>query len=126
MIFSIGYRDKSYTATNFRKRDTKQLKKYIVKCFTIDDKCLRQFGGGGYRKELFNRIHDIHSAEKVLYRQIFDLYTPYVNYNLKGFETVKVFKIVQNKLLYATYHLRVLTKLMRIFQLINNLTITNY
>ena len=72
MIISLGYRVKSSTATHFRKWATQRLKEYIIKGFTIDDERLKGNGGGNYWKELLDRIRDIRSSEKVLYRQVLD------------------------------------------------------
>ena len=103
MIISLGYRIKSNIATKFRIWATERLKEYIVKGFTIDDERLKQMGGGGYWYELLNRIRDIRSSEKVLYRQVLDLYSTSVDYNPNTPESVKFFKIVQNKLHYAAH-----------------------
>ena len=81
MIISLGYRVKSSTATHFRKWATQRLKEYIIKGFTIDDERLKGNGGGNYWKELLDRIRDIRSSEKVLYRQVLDLYATSVDYN---------------------------------------------
>ena len=80
MIISLGYRIKSLIATKFRIWATERLKEYIVKGFTMDDERLKQMGGGGYWNELLNRIRDIRSSEKVLYRQVLDLYSTSVDY----------------------------------------------
>ena len=94
MIISLGYRVKSSTATHFRKWATQRLKEYIIKGFTIDDERLKGNGGGNYWKELLDRIRDIRSSEKVLYRQVLDLYATSVDYNpkenLMGFLTAYV------------------------------------
>ena len=103
MIISLGYRVKSSTATHFRKWATQRLKEYIIKGFTIDDERLKENGGGNYWKELLDRIRDIHSSEKVLYRQVLDLYATSVDYNPKSDESIQFFKIVQNKLHYAAH-----------------------
>ena len=103
MISSLGYRVKSSTATHFRKWATQRLKEYIIKGFTIDDERLKGNGGGNYWKELLDRIRDIRSSEKVLYRQVLDLYATSVDYNPQSEESIQFFKIVQNKLHYAAH-----------------------
>lgn len=103
MIISLGYRIKSVIATRFRQWATKRLKEYMIKGFTIDDERLKGNGGGNYWKELLDRIRDIRSSEKVLYRQVLDLYATSVDYNPHSEESVRFFKIVQNKLHYAAY-----------------------
>lgn len=101
MIISLGYRIKSSIATNFRRWATERLKEYMIKGFTMDDERLKQSGGGNYWKELLDRIRDIRSSEKVLYRQVLDLYATSVDYNPHSDESIRFFKIVQNKLHYA-------------------------
>lgn len=103
MIISLGYRIKSSIATNFRRWATERLKEYMIKGFTMDDERLKQLGGGSYWKELLDRIRDIRSSEKVLYRQVLDLYATSVDYDPKSAESVRFFKIVQNKLHYAAH-----------------------
>ena len=103
MIISLGYRIKSKIATNFRRWATERLKEYMIKGFTMDDERLKGNGGGNYWKELLARIKDIRSSEKVLYRQVLDLYATAVDYNPKDEKSIKFFKIVQNKLHYATH-----------------------
>ena len=102
-IISVGYRVNSARATAFRIWATKRLKEYIIKGFTVDDDRLKGYGGGNYWKELLGRIRDIRSSEKVLYRQVLDLYATAVDYNPKSDESIKFFKIVQNKLHFATH-----------------------
>ena len=63
MIISLGYRIKSLTATKFRIWATQRLKEYIIKGFTLDDDRLKELGGGGYWKELIERIRDIRASE---------------------------------------------------------------
>ena len=103
MIISLGYRINSATATRFRQWATQRLKEYIIKGFTIDDERLKGNGGGNYWKELLDRIRDIRSSEKVLYRQVLDLYSTSVDYNPQSEESIQFFKIVQNKLHYAAH-----------------------
>ncbi len=101
VVISVGYRVKSLQGTRFRIWATKRLKEYLIKGFTMDDERLKDAGGGVYWKELLERIRDIRSSEKVLYRQVLDLYATSIDYNPKSTESVKFFKIVQNKLHYA-------------------------
>lgn len=103
MIISLGYRVKSIIATNFRRWATERLKEYMIKGFTMDDERLKGNGGGNYWKELLDRIRDIRSSEKVLYRQVLDLYATSVDYNPNSEESIKFFKIVQNKLHFAAH-----------------------
>lgn len=103
MIISLGYRIKSKTATHFRKWAAERIKEYMIKGFTLDDDRLKQFGGGNYWKELLDRIRDIRSSEKVMYRQVLDLYATSVDYNPNSSESIQFFKIVQNKLHYAAH-----------------------
>ncbi len=103
VIISVGYRVKSIWGTHFRRWATERLKEYMIKGFTMDDERLKQMGGGGYWRELLDRIRDIRSSEKVMYRQVLDLYATSVDYDPKAEQSVKFFKIVQNKLHYAAH-----------------------
>lgn len=103
LIISLGYRIKSRIATNFRIWATERLKEFIIKGFSLDDERLKQAGGGAYWYELLNRIRDIRSSEKVMYRQVLDLYATSVDYDPHSTESVEFFKIVQNKLHYAAH-----------------------
>lgn len=103
MIISLGYRIKSKVATNFRKWATERLKEYMIKGFTMDDERLKGNGGGNYWKELLARIKDIRSSEKVLYRQVLDLYATAIDYDPRDSKSIEFFKIVQNKLHYAAH-----------------------
>lgn len=103
MIISLGYRVKSKIATNFRRWATERLKEYMIKGFTMDDERMKKLGGGNYWKELLDRIRDIRSSEKVMYRQVLDLYATSVDYNPKSSESIAFFKMVQNKLHYAAH-----------------------
>lgn len=103
MIISIGYRVKSQIATKFRIWATQRLREYIVKGFTIDSDRLKQNGGGNYWKELLEEIRDIRSSEKVMYRQVLDLYATAIDYDPTSQESLKFFKIVQNKVHFAAH-----------------------
>ncbi|MDE6835513.1 MAG: virulence RhuM family protein, partial [Muribaculaceae bacterium] len=103
MIISLGYRIRSVIATHFRRWATERLKEYIIKGFTIDDERLKGNGGGAYWRELLNRIRDIRSSEKVMYRQVLDLYATAVDYDPRSEISVEFFKIVQNKLHFAAH-----------------------
>jgi len=103
IIISLGYRVKSQIATHFRQWATARLREYIIKGFTMDDERLKGSGGGNYWKELLDRIRDIRSSEKVLYRQVLDLYATSVDYNPKSTESISFFKAIQNKLHYAAH-----------------------
>lgn len=103
VIISVGYRVKSRQGTQFRIWATERLREYLVKGFTMDDARLKNLGGGSYWKELLDRIRDIRSSEKVLYRQVLDLYATSVDYDPKAEASVVFFKAVQNKLHYAAH-----------------------
>lgn len=103
MIIALGYRINSKIATRFRQWATSRLKEYIVKGFTMDDDRLKNLGGGNYWKELLDRIRDIRSSEKVMYRQVLDLYATATDYDPHSEDSLTFFKIVQNKLHYAAH-----------------------
>ena len=103
VIISVGYRVKSIQGTHFRIWATARLKEYIIKGFTMDDERLKQTGGGGYWKELLDRIRDIRSSEKVMYRQVLDIYATAVDYDPRSDVSIEFFKIVQNKLHFAAH-----------------------
>jgi len=103
VIISVGYRVKSRQGTQFRIWATERLREYLVKGFTMDDARLKKLGGGNYWKELLERIRDIRSSEKVLYRQVLDLYATSVDYDPKAESSFLFFKTVQNKLHFAAH-----------------------
>lgn len=103
MIISVGYRVKSQRGVQFRIWATGIIKEYMIKGFALDDERLKGNGGGNYWKELLGRIRDIRSSEKVLYRQVLDLYATSVDYDPHSSESIKFFKIVQNKLHFAAH-----------------------
>ena len=103
MIISLGYRINSKIATQFRIWATNILKEYIKKGFALNDDRLKNLGGGNYWKELLDRIRDIRSSEKVMYRQVLELYATAIDYDPHSKESLSFFKIVQNKLHYAAH-----------------------
>ena len=103
VAIAVGYRVKSPIATRFRQWATTRLKEYLVKGFTMDDERLKQLGGGNYWHELLDRIRDIRSSEKVLYRQVLDLYATSADYDPKSDTSRRFFMMVQNKLHYAAH-----------------------
>lgn len=103
LILSVGYRVRSKNGAFFRQWATSVLKSYLVKGFVIDSERLKGNGGGQYWYELLNTIKDIRSSEKVLYRQVLDLYATSIDYNTRDQETLLFFKMVQNKLHYAIH-----------------------
>ena len=103
VIISVGYRVKSLRGTQFRQWATARLKEYMVKGFALDDERLKGNAGGNYWKELLARIRDIRSSEKMLYRQVLDLYATSVDYDPHSPDSIRFFQIVQNKLHYAAH-----------------------
>ena len=103
MIIAVGYRVRSSVGTQFRQWATARLKEYMIKGFALDDERLKGNGGGNYWKELLARIRDIRSSEKMLYRQVLDLYATSQDYDPKSAESIRFFQIVQNKLHYAAH-----------------------
>ncbi|MGX7010054.1 toxin Fic [Lactococcus chungangensis CAU 28 = DSM 22330] len=103
LILSVGYRVKSKTATQFRIWATELIKEYLKKGFVMNDDRLKNLGGGNYWKELLTRIRDIRSSEKVMYRQVLDLYATAIDYDSKADASVLFFKIVQNKLHFGAH-----------------------
>ena len=101
VIISVGYRVKSQRGVQFRIWATSILKEYIKKGFAMDDNRLKELGGGGYFKELLERIRDIRASEKVFYRQVLEIYATSVDYDPKAEVSVQFFKRVQNKIHYA-------------------------
>ena len=101
VILAVGYRVKSPRGTQFRQWATMVLHEYLQKGFSMNDDFLKNMGGGLYWRELLERIRDIRASEKVMYRQILDLYATSLDYNASMPETYEFFKIVQNKLHYA-------------------------
>lgn len=103
MIIALGYRVRSIIATRFRQWATLRLKEYITKEFTLDDERLKKLGGGGYWKELLERIRDIRATEKVFYRQVLEIYATSIDYDPRASVSQEFFKKVQNKIHFAIH-----------------------
>ena len=73
------------------------------KGFALDDDRLKNLGGGGYFKELLDRIRDIRASEKVFYRQVLEIYATSIDYDPKAEISIAFFKKVQNKIHYAIH-----------------------
>jgi hypothetical protein len=103
VILAVGYRVRSVRGVQFRRYASTVLKEYLEKGFALNDERLKNLGGGNHWKELLNRIRDIRSSEKVMYRQVLDLYATASDYNASSQASLTFFKIVQNKLHYAAH-----------------------
>ena len=101
MVISVGYRVRSQRGVQFRIWASAVLKEYMKKGFALDDNRLKNLGGGGYFKELLERIRDIRASEKVFYRQVLEIYATSIDYDPKAEESITFFKKVQNKIHYA-------------------------
>ena len=101
VIISVGYRVKSVQGTQFRIWATQRLKEYIVKGFALNDERFKTGNSMNYFNELQERIREIRLSEKFFYQKIKDIYATSIDYNPSSEETLKFFKIVQNKLLWA-------------------------
>lgn len=102
VIISVGYRVKSQRGVQFRIWATGILKEYMRKGFALDDERLKNLGGG-YFKELLERIRDIRASEKVFYRQVLEIYATSIDYDPKAEISIQFFKKVQNKIHYAIH-----------------------
>jgi hypothetical protein len=102
-IIAVGYKVNSERAVQFRKWATIIIQEFTIKGFSMDDERLKEMGVGKYWKELLDRIRDIRSSEKILYRQVLDLFATCKDYNPKSEESNTFFKVVQNKLHYAAH-----------------------
>lgn len=103
VILAVGYRVRSVRGVQFRRYASTVLKEYLEKGFALNDERLKNLGGGNYWKELLDRIRDIRSSEKVMYRQVLDLYATATDYEADSEQSLTFFKIVQNKLHYAAH-----------------------
>ena len=103
VIISVGYRVKSLRGTQFRIWAMQILKEYMQKGFALDDRRLKELGGGNYFDELLARIRDIRSSEKVFWRKVLEIYATSIDYNPSAESSVAFFKQVQNKMHWAAH-----------------------
>ena len=94
VIISVGYRVKSQRGVQFRIWASGVLKEYMKKGFAMDDERLKNLGGGGYFKELLERIRDIRASEKVFYRQVLEIYATSIDYDPRAEISIAFFKKV--------------------------------
>ncbi len=109
MILAIGYRVESLRGTQFRRWATTHLQEYLVKGFVMDDARLKESGGWDYFDELLERIREIRASEKRFYQKVRDIFTTAIDYDPKSNQAQLFFKKVQNKMLWATTHLPLLS-----------------
>ena len=103
VVISVGYRVKSQRGVQFRIWASGIIKEYMKKGFVLDDNRLKELGGGGYFKELLERIRDIRASEKVFYRQVLEIYATSIDYDPNAEVSVQFFRKVQNKIHYAVH-----------------------
>lgn len=102
VIISVGYRVKSHVGTQFRIWATQRLREFLVKGFALDDQRLKeQSTVADYFDELLERIRDIRSSEKLLYKRVRDICALSVDYDPKLEPETKFFAITQNKFHFA-------------------------
>lgn len=101
VVISVGYRVKSVQGTQFRIWATQRLKEYIIKGFALNEDRFKLGSSMNYFNELQDRIREIRLSEKFFYQKIKDIYTTSIDYNPKDKNTLRFFKIVENKLLWA-------------------------
>ena len=95
MIIAVGFKVNNERAVQFRKWANGIVKDYTIKGWVMDDERLKNLGGGGYFKELLERIRDIRASEKVFYRQVLEIYATSIDYDPKAEISIQFFKKVQ-------------------------------
>ena len=103
MIISVGYRVNSIQGVQFRQWAPQRIREYIVKGFVLDDERLKGNTGGNYWKELLERIRDIRTDERLIYRQVLDLYATSYDYDKTADESKQFFAAYQNKFHFAIH-----------------------
>ena len=100
-IIVVGYRVKSLRGTQFRIWATQRLKEYLLQGFSLNEEKLKSGKTTEYFDKLQTKLREIRLSERVFYQKIKDIYTTSIDYDPKNEKTLKFFKIVQNKLLWA-------------------------
>lgn len=103
MILAVGYRVRSHRGTQFRRWATTYLRELLVKGFALDDRRLKEAGGGNYFDELLARIRDIRSSEKLFWRKILEIYATSADYDPHVEASQRFFAVVQNKMHWAAH-----------------------
>ena len=101
VIISVGYRVHSHQGTQFRIWATRRLRDYIIKGVALNDERFKRGSSMNYFKDLLERIREIRLSERVFYQQIKDIYKTSIDYDPSNEMTLRFFKEVQNKLLWA-------------------------
>ena len=101
VIISVGYRVKSHQGTQFRIWATQRLRDYIIQGVALNDERFKRGNSMNYFRDLLDRIREIRLSERVFYQQIKDIYKTSIDYDPSDEITLKFFKEVQNKLLWA-------------------------
>lgn len=101
VIISVGYRVKSHQGTQFRIWATQRLRDYIIKGVALNDERFKRGSSMNYFRDLLERIREIRLSERVFYQQIKDIYKTSIDYDPSDEMTLRFFKEVQNKLLWA-------------------------
>ena len=99
VIISVGYRVKSPQGTQFRIWATQRLKEYIIKGFALNDDRFKSGTSMNYFNELQSRIREIRLSDRFFYQKIKEFYTTIIDYDPRIEQTIKFFKVVQNKFL---------------------------
>ena len=104
MIIAVGFKVDNDRAVQFRKWANQIVKDYTIKGFVMNDE---RFKNGGvftdkYFDEQLERIREIRLSERKFYQKVTDIYSLAFDYDKDSNTTKDFFKIVQNKLLFAS------------------------
>lgn len=107
VILAVGYRVRSTRGTQFRQWATQTLQEYLIKGFVMDDERLKNPPVGksvvpDYFDDMLERIRDIRSSERRVYLRVLDIFTMAADYRPSTKETTQFFRVIQNKLHYAS------------------------
>lgn len=104
-IISVGYRDNSIRATQFRQWATGVLREFAIKGYVLDRQRMENgsFLGEDYFERLLAEIREIRLSKRRFYQKITDIYATSVDYNKDAPTTKAFFAKVQNKRHYAIH-----------------------